>query len=394
MAARPDQGCAPLTLVVLKDATMMKHIALVLAFLIVAGSVVRGQGLPWEQPLMIASSTDGVTFDTPTIFQDSAGVPSVIRWKGDTLVAAFQWFRQPNPSPSWDRVAVKFSYDSGTSWTDPTPIVVNGLPPGYQRPFDPALALLGGDSLRIYFSSSDGPPMGGLDSTVNTYSAAGTDGIHFTFEPEPRVDEINNRVIDPSVIFFGPGWHYVSPIGAPQEGAYHYLSPNGIDFTQVPAIPSDMQHNWTGNYMVDSPTELRFYGCGGTIWYNSSPNGGLWNGYVNTNLHGGDPSVVHVGEGNYLIVFVGQPINTVIEGPRSIAEGPLVQPIPASDVLRITWPGERSTAYRILSSTGDLVLHGGVMDATIETRMLRAGVYVLELVAKSGRTWRVRFVKE
>ena len=38
--------------------------------------------------------------------------------------------------------------------------------------------------------------------------------------------------------------------------------------------------------------ELRFYGCGSqNIWYNSTPNGGVWNGYVSTNLAGGDPTV-------------------------------------------------------------------------------------------------------
>lgn len=372
----------------------MKHIALVLASWTAWGSVAYGQVFAWEQPLMIASSADGITFEAPTIFQDSAGVPSVIRWRGDTLVAAFQWFRQPNPSPSWDRVAVKFSYDNGMSWTDPTPIIVNGLPTGYQRPFDPALTSLGGDSLRIYFSSSDGFPMGGLDSTVNTYSATSTDGIHFTWEPEPRVDAISTRVIDPSVIFFGPGWHYVSPIGAPQEGAHHYLSPNGIDFNPVPMIPSDMQHNWTGNYMVDSPTELRFYGCGGTIWYNSSPNGGQWNGYVNTNLHGGDPSVVKVGAENYLIVFVGQPINTSVASGDGTSNEPRVFPTPASDHVRVAWMGEQPSRYRIVSIAGDLVQEGALLDQTINTRYLGSGLYLLELESQGGRHVRLRIVKD
>src|SRR5437016_10765108 len=94
---------------------------------------------PWKNPLMITWSADGTTFGAPAIFQDSSGVPSVIRWHGDTLIAAFQWFRLPNPSASWDRVSVKFSYDKGVNWTQPVPIVVNGLPPAFQRPFDPTL---------------------------------------------------------------------------------------------------------------------------------------------------------------------------------------------------------------------------------------------------------------
>ena len=62
--------------------------------------VLSAQGFPWERPLLIAWSADGITFDPPTSFQDSSGVPSVVRWKGDTLIATFQWFRQPNPSLS------------------------------------------------------------------------------------------------------------------------------------------------------------------------------------------------------------------------------------------------------------------------------------------------------
>ncbi len=176
---------------------------------------------------------------------------------------------------------------------------------GYQRLFDPTLAVLSPDSLRIYFSSSVGLPPMGLDASVNTYSAVSADGLHYAFEPGPRVDVADNKVIDPAVIEFGQGWHYIAPIGAPQQGAYHFVSPDGVQFFQVANIPSDNQHNWTGNYMLNSENELRFYGNGPMIWYNASPNGGVWNGFVATNLNGGDPSVVRLGPDRYFIVFVG-----------------------------------------------------------------------------------------
>lgn len=368
---------------------------LVVATAVVTSNTVSAQGFPWERPLMQAWSSNGIIFDTPTIFQDSSGVPSVIRWNGDTLIAAFQWFRQPQPSPSWDRVAVKFSYDNGANWTGPTPIVVNGLPPNYQRPFDPTLASIGGDSLRIYFSSSDGmPPMIGLDSTVNTYSAVSNDGVNYQFEPGARVDVLDNRVIDPAVIFFGPGWHYAAPAGAPQDGAYHYLSPNGIDFNPVPMIPSDPMHNWTGNYMVDSPTELRFYGAGQNgVWYNSSPNGGMWNGYVNTNIQGGDPSVVKVEEDSYFMVYVGQPYNVGVDEYNPATAGMFVVPVPAHDVLSIV-NGQFAVYYRILSSTGAILQEGRPVNSTIGVDRIPAGAHVLELFGADGIRSSLRFVKE
>ncbi|MBK8612471.1 MAG: T9SS type A sorting domain-containing protein [Flavobacteriales bacterium] len=352
------------------------------------------QNFPWERPLLISGSVDGITFDPPTVFQDSSGVPSVVRWHGDTLVAAFQWFRQPNPGPSWDRVAVKFSYDNGASWTAPTPIVVNGLPSSYQRPFDPTLAAFGGDSLRIYFSSSDGMPLM-LDSTVNTYSARSADGVHYSFEPGARVDELNERVIDPAVIQFGPGWHYLAPAGAPQDGAFHYVSPDGVGWAAVPTIPSDMQHNWTGNYVVENPNELRFYGAGTNgIWYNSTPNGGQWNGYTNTNVQGGDPSVVKLGVGSYLMVYVGAPYVTGIADPHTTASDITVYPQPASTELTISWPGHAPVRYRLWSATGTCVALASLQGNSVPLGSIGAGLYLLEVVDAQGTTRLVRVLKE
>ena len=343
------------------------------------------QNYPWEQPLKIAWSNDGIVFNAPTIFQDSSGVPSVIRWKGDTLVAVFQWFRAPNPSPSWDRVAVKFSYDNGITWTQPTPIVVNGLPVNYQRPFDPTLVVLNRDSIRIYFSSSDGFPVGGLDSTVNTYSALSVDGINYTFEPNARVDEPTNRVIDPAVQFFNNACHYISPIGSPQQGAYHYISSDGINFMKVQDIPSDNTHNWTGNYMVNDSSDLRFYGAGSNgIWFNSSPNGGMWNGYVNTNIQGGDPSALRIAANNYLMIYVGPPYSTGINVEAIEQESIFVYPNPARDKINIKAAGNlRGSVYTIYDSTGRSVLTGKISteNYVIDIENLSDGNYFI----KSGQ---------
>ncbi len=265
---------------------------------------------PWNSPLMMALSNDGQTFNTPTVFQDSSGVPSVVRWKGDTLACVFQWFRQPMGSATWDRVAVKFSFDNGLHWTTPTPIVIIGMPVDYQRPFDPTLAVLSSDSLRIYFSSSRGFPPPGLDSSINTYSAISTDGVNYIFERNPRVDHPTGKVIDPAVIYFNGMWHDSSPIGSPQQGAYHYTSPDGLIFSPQSNYPSDNTHNWTGNYVSFNGSELRFYGSGPRIWYNTSADGFNWSGYVNTNIIGGDPTAVKLASSVFLLIYVGPPYST------------------------------------------------------------------------------------
>jgi hypothetical protein len=370
----------------------MKNISL-LIFLLLLSLKLFSQNFPWERPLKIAWSNDGITFGTPTIFQDSSGVPSVIKWKGDTLICAFQWFRMPNPSPTWDRVAVKFSYNNGITWTQPTPIVVNGLPPNYQRPFDPTLVVFNNDSIRIYFSSSDGFPIGGLDSTVNTYSAKSSDGINYFFEPNARVDEVNNRAIDPAVIYFNNSYHYLAPIGSPQQGAYHYVSPNGLNFMKVPDIPSNNNHNWTGNYMINDTNDLRFYGSGSTgVWFNSTSNGGVWNGYVNTNIQGGDPSALKLSASNYLMIFVGNPYSTGINDVAFKNESIVIYPNPVNGQINVKAVAKLfGSDYTVYDNTGKSVLSGKINSekTVIDFGDISGGIYFFNVGSNLKQTFKV-----
>ncbi len=349
-------------------------------FLLMTSALAQAQLPPWKSPLKMAWSSDGKTFAPSTIFQDSSGVPCIIRWKGDTLICAFQWFRSPQNTPSWDRVAVKFSYDAGLSWTTPTPIVINGLPTNYQRPFDPTLTLFNGDSIRLYYSSSDGMPTGGLTEIVNCYSAKSHDGVHYSFEPNARVDQPSKPLIDPAVIYFNNSWHYTAPAGAPQDGAYHYVSPDGLNFSQVPSIPSDNQHNWTGNLMLNNATELRFYGSGPFIWYNSSPNGGQWNGFVSTNIQGGDPSVLRVSDNQYLMVYVGMPYTSGVEDLGFSLRSATIFPNPSRDVLHLR-SQENNLAYEydVISLDGRMLKTGRSESNSMDVQGLPEGIYLLKI---------------
>lgn len=100
----------------------IKSLGLILIlYILIKEQIYTQNNGPWNNPLNMAWSSDGTQFTNPTIFQDSSGVPCVVRWKGDTLICAFQWFRQPMNSPSWDRVAVKFSYDAERPGKNPYP---------------------------------------------------------------------------------------------------------------------------------------------------------------------------------------------------------------------------------------------------------------------------------
>ncbi|MBM4179430.1 MAG: hypothetical protein FJ211_08880 [Ignavibacteria bacterium] len=323
------------------------------------------QNGPWNSPLRIAWSNDGRTFGASEIYQDSAGVPSVARWRGDTFVCAFQWFREPRGTSSWDRVAVKFSYNDGMTWTEPTPIVVRGIPAQYQRPFDPTLVEAGG-RLRMYFSSSDGMPMGGLSDIVNTYSAISDDGVTYEFEPGARFDMPNRPVIDPAVIFFRNKWHFSAPIGAPQEGAYHSVSSNGLLFEPRPPYPSDNTHNWTGNFVVVHDTALRFYGSGPSLWYKESADAESWGPFVPTNVMGGDPSVVRTRDGRYVMIYVGPRYPTAVP-----ADGREFVVCVAGQWATVPFDPSNSN-YFLYSLQGQCIAHGVVngnsVDAIVSTQ--------------------------
>ncbi|HEV7782246.1 MAG TPA: T9SS type A sorting domain-containing protein [Chitinophagaceae bacterium] len=351
------------------------------------------QNFPWQNALVMVRSSDGINFNSPSIFQDSSGVPCIIHWKGDTLVAVFQWFRQPNPSPSWDRVAVKFSYDNGTNWTPPTPIVVNNMPVNYQRPFDPTIVVTPDKNIRIFFSSSAGIPIGGLDHTVNTYSAISADGINYTFEPGARFDHPTIKVIDPALTIFNGSWQYTAPIGAPNDGAFHCTSPDGLVFTQLGNLPSDNNHNWTGNMLVDGGL-LRFYGSGPTIWRNTSADGVSWSGYVNTNIVGGDPGIVKLPNGTYLMVYVGPPnIITATIGPAT-ASTIQVFPNPFHSLVNIKGKTGKRYPYTLYSANGQLISEGNFTgDIRINTSGLPAGAYLLA-TEENKKIWCTKLVKQ
>ena len=359
-------------------------------------SQLSAQTHPYDFPLNIAWSTDGVTFQPPTTFQDSSGVPHVIRWKGDTLIATFQWFRVPQPGPTWDRIAIKFSYDAGQTWTQPTPANFLNYPGNFIRPFDPTLLKLHDGSLRMYFSTKPGV-MQTLDSLVDTYAANSTDGINYTFDTVPVFGHPTKPVIDPSLIQFNGKIHFAAPAGAPQDGAYHATSDttDGIFFTSQAGYPSDNNHQWTGNYCYVSPDTLRFYGQtklvpgNKKIWFKESSDGNTFGAtYTPTNLDGGDNSVLRISNNSYLIVYVGE---AYLVGLDDNADLPLkdaatvrLYPNPTTHTLHIQSIAKLNR-YTLHDNQGRIIQEGELTQPNeIQLNAHPAGVYLLAIETEKG----------
>ncbi len=344
---------------------------------------------PWQSPLKICTGASPTIFNAATVFQDSSGVPSVIR-KGtassDTLMAALQWFPAPMFSTYWDKVAIKFSYNGGTTWTTPTTCTFVGLPVGYQRPFDPSLVQMPNKQIRIYFSCGvNSPPPGGIDS----YSGLSNDGITYTFEPGPKYNDASKNAIDPSVAYFGSAYYYNSWTGTNTNGAFRATSNNATSFTVQTVFPYDGTHLWLGNYMLDGTT-MRFYGCGSNIWMNSTTDGTTWAGYSNTNASmGADPAVVRNKAGTYILIYTGPPNLTGVQENIKPEENFIIYPNSFSESFTISRKdGNDKLNIEIFDSNGKKVFTGNVSkdnsSTTIDLALLSAGFYYCTVSSKSG----------
>jgi hypothetical protein len=102
----------------------------------------------------------------------------------------------------------------------------------------------------------------------------------------------------------------------------------------------------------------------------------MWNGYVATNLPGGDPTVLKVASGNYLMIYVGQPYKTAVASP---AQQPLIYyPNPARDYLTIR-PTQAGQRYTIANMIGQQMATGTLKSPTthLDISGLKVGVYLL-----------------
>jgi len=260
---------------------------------------------PWELDLQLRVGQTGESFGEPELFCQAAGVPSAVIDGHGRITVVFQWFPD-RASPHWDRVARKTSDDGGRTWTEPEPLVFEGLPEGFQRPFDPTLVPLPDGRMRIYFSS--GPRAMRPDQMQPaTYSAISGDGLNFTFEPGSRFSVLNQRVIDPAVLLLNGVFQLTAPIGKPEDGAYHATSTDGLTFERQADIASVNGVNWTGN-LLRRGDGLRFYGGSRNgIWYADSDDGATWRAPQTLGFQGGDPTVVKAEDDRFLLISVGVP---------------------------------------------------------------------------------------
>lgn len=270
---------------------------------------------PWNRDLQVAYSDDGLTFGASAVFVERGGVPCVIRDRDGRLVAVFQWFpfdRQDD----FDQVAVAFSSDDGSTWSTPSRIVVDGLPAGLMRPFDPTIVQLEDGRYRLYFTSN---ATGGRGKPA-IYSAISADGLDYTFEEGARFAPTSGTV-DAAVVWFRGAWHMFSHTSEANTGkGYHAVSTDGLAFTELSRVDVGSGRQWIGNAVATGDV-LRYYGSGRDgIWSATSADGSNWTLDSGTRAAGGDPSALLLSGGKVMLVYVGGP--RADAGPRPFADPP------------------------------------------------------------------------
>lgn len=266
----------------------------------------RLQGTPWNNDLLLLRSKDGMEFSDRTVLVERAGVACLTQDKNGRLIAVFQWFPF-DQREAFDKIGVKFSENSGKTWSAPRAIELDALPPGHERAFDPTLVALEDGQFRLYFTSKQDR------GNTAIFSAISKDAISYTLEPGMRFGVPDENVVDCSVAKLGDTWHLYAPVPRENARAYHAVSKDGLRFERQAEVSVPGRASWIGNVIaVDGG--LRFFGSGGG-WSARSKDGSSWEREDGSRVNGGDPALWRLKDGSYLAVVTGEPRDDAPSNP-------------------------------------------------------------------------------
>ena len=237
----PDSGSAP-------PATSTTTDLLVSGFVPAVGQGdpppgTSGSG-PWATRIMLASSTDGLTFTrTGEIVADQGGVPNmIVDHDGRVRVYYVAWQQTGNVGGSDGNFTAVAIRTAPGEWvyhrvriegiSSPTP------------PVDPDAVLLQDSRYRLYFK---------LDASIS--SATSTNGVDFILDEGERF-ATDEPVFDPAVLETDSGWQmWIGP-----DGSYTASSVDGLEFTPTGAFTVQGQsfHPWSA--VAVSGGGYRLYG--------------------------------------------------------------------------------------------------------------------------------------
>ena len=261
---------------------------------------------PWATRIMLASSTDGLTFTrTGEIVADQGGVPNmIVDHDGRVRVYYVAWQQTGNVGGSDGNFTAVAIRTAPGEWvyhrvriegiSSPTP------------PVDPDAVLLPDGRYRLYFK---------LDASIS--SATSTNGVDFVLDEGDRF-ATDEPVFDPAVLETDSGWQmWMGP-----DGSCSASSVDGLDFTSTGAFTVQGQsfHPWSavtvpgGGYRLYG--SLLGPGSSGGISSAFSQTGDTWQLDPGSRLSqtgqnpaleagfGPDNGVAVLADGSYLIAYL------------------------------------------------------------------------------------------
>ena len=191
---------------------------------------------PWATRIMLASSTDGLTFTrTSEIVADQGGVPNmIVDHDGRVRVYYVAWQQTGNVGGSDGNFTAVAIRTAPGEWVYHR-VGVEGVPVT-QSPVDPSVVLLSGGIYRLFYMADTG----GMDLRI--FSATSTNGVDFVLDDGERFSA-SGQVFDPAVLEIDSGWRmWIGP-----DGSYTASSVDGLAFTPTGAFTVQGQsfHPWS-----------------------------------------------------------------------------------------------------------------------------------------------------
>lgn len=259
---------------------------------------------PWDGMIVLATSSDGLSFTKQDTLLERAGVPNLLRLNDGTLVLMFQYFSATDWD-AFDVIAYKTSSDSGATWSEMNTVAFNDLPEPIdadKKPMDPTLVQTEDGTLRLYFTyHAKGKTMPAL------YSAdAQSLTDDFSVNPNPALALSKQALLDPAVAYLNGMWHHYTWIDK-SEHNIHSTSKDGVTFTQQDDVVLPM--DFLGQ-VIATDGGLRFYGTTGQgIGSATSTDGSTWTMDTGTRIQGADPGVTQLADGTYLMAYTSMNFN-------------------------------------------------------------------------------------
>lgn len=268
-----------------------------------------GETGPWNMRLMIATSSDGLTFTrTNKIVTDQGDVPDIIQ---DSKGWIYLYYTGWTVGNDHDETVVAISTDKGDSWVYKK-LVFSGFE-GMSEPVDPDIVILPDGTFRLYVTSDSHDGNG-----PRTYYAEGTDGINFSNKGVAFSQPGKNTIMDPTVLQIGNTWYYFAGTDSP-DTMWYAKSTDGKTFSLVSKEPR-LTINGEKQMMVNGiavPGGYRFYASAKEINSFFTTDGKTWTPDAGSRLTSDtssgletafikEPAVVKLSDGNYLMVYAAE----------------------------------------------------------------------------------------